>query len=85
MRIDQFLKKTLLVKQRETAKELCDRGFITINGQHAKPARPVSVGDVIKIDSVDGQKQYRVIAIPGGNVKKSEGCQYYREEGAGHG
>ena len=75
----------MLVKQREIAKELCDRGFITINGHQVKPAKPVSIGDLIMIDTVTGQKQYRVIAIPSGNVKKSEGCQYYREEGVRHG
>lgn len=75
----------MLVKQRETAKELCDRGFIRINGHQAKPAKPVLVGDVIVIDTVTEQKRYRVIAIPEGNVKKSEGCQYYREEQVRHG
>lgn len=80
MRVDQFLKKTMLVKQREAARELCDRGFIRVNGQHAKPSRPVAVGDVIYMETPTGHKQYRVISIPQGNVRKNEGCLYYREE-----
>ncbi|MBE0434160.1 RNA-binding S4 domain-containing protein [candidate division WOR-3 bacterium] len=81
MRIDQFLKKTYLSKQRGTAKELCDHRFIKINGQFCKPSKQVRMGDVIEMETVSGMKQYVVLAIPGGNVKKSESVLYYREKG----
>ena len=79
MRIDQFLKKTMLFKQREIVKELCDKRFVKINGQYTKPSKHVSVGDIIEIETLKGQKQYRVVSIPSGNVKKNESGLYYRE------
>lgn len=80
MRIDQFLKKTHLSKQRGTAKELCDHRFIKINGQFCKPSKQVRTGDIIEMETAGGMRQYVVLAIPGGNVKKSEGVLYYREQ-----
>jgi ribosomal 50S subunit-recycling heat shock protein len=69
----------MLFKQREAAKELCDKRFVKINGQYTKPSKRVSVGDIIEIETLKGRKQYRVVSIPSGNVKKSESDLYYRE------
>jgi ribosomal 50S subunit-recycling heat shock protein len=79
MRIDQFLKKTLLMKQREVAKKLCDKNFIKLNGKYIKPSKHVSVGDVIEIETVKGLKLYRVLGIPQGNMKRNESGNYYEE------
>ena len=79
MRVDQFLKKTLLLKQRTTAKMLCDKQYIKINGQYTKPSRHVGIGDVIEIETAKGTSQYRILMIPSGNVKKSEKGLYYEE------
>ncbi len=79
MRIDQFLRKTLLLKQRQVAKELCDKNFVKLNGKYTKASKHVSVGDIIEIETMKGLKQYRVLMIPEGNVKKSEGGLYYAE------
>lgn len=80
MRIDQFLKKTRLAKQRETAKELCDHEYVRINGHSVKPSRQVRAGDVIEIETATGTKQYLVLAVPAGNVRKGESGLYYREK-----
>jgi len=77
MRIDLFLKKTLVVKQREIAKELCDKGMIKVNGMLSKSSREVKEGDVIEIDDAPGARRYRVLKIPGGNVRKEEAGDYY--------
>jgi len=79
MRIDQYLKKTLIMKQREVAKILCDKNFIKLNGKYIKPSKHVSVGDVIEIETIKGLKRYKVLLIPQGNVKKSESDIYYAE------
>ena len=84
MRVDQFLKKTSLLKQRSAAKELCDRQFIKVNGQYVKPARQINVGDVIEIETAAGMVQYQVLMIPGGTVRKGDRELYYQEiTGAG--
>ena len=77
MRIDQFLKKTLLLKQRGMAKELCDKNFVKLNGKYVKPSKHVSVGDIIEIETIKGIEHYRVLVIPQGNVKKDEDDLYY--------
>lgn len=79
MRVDQFLKKTLLLKQRTTAKMLCDKQYVKINGQYTKPSRHVGIGDIIEIETAKGISQYKVLMIPSGNVKKSERSEYYEE------
>ncbi|GAE27705.1 S4-domain-containing heat shock protein [Halalkalibacter wakoensis JCM 9140] len=45
MRLDKFLKVSRLIKRRTLAKEVCDQGRITINGQVAKAGSNVKAGD----------------------------------------
>ena len=79
MRVDQFLKKTSLLKQRTTAKILCDKQYVKINGQYTKPSKHVGIGDIIEIETAKGISQYRVLMIPSGNVRKSMRDVYYEE------
>jgi ribosomal 50S subunit-recycling heat shock protein len=69
----------MLLKQRGVAKELCDKRYIKINGQYTKPSKHVCAGDVIEIETMKGVRQYRVLMIPTGNVRKGERDQYYEE------
>lgn len=72
-----YLKKTLIVKQREIAKELCDKGMVKVNGMLCKPSREVRESDIIEIDSETGILRYRVLKIPDGNVRKEEVGLYF--------
>jgi ribosomal 50S subunit-recycling heat shock protein len=49
MRLDKFLKVSRLVKRRTLAKEVCDQGRVTVNGQVAKSSSNVKVGDELTI------------------------------------
>lgn len=49
MRLDKFLKVSRLVKRRTLAKEVCDQGRVTLNGQVAKSSSAVKVGDELTI------------------------------------
>ncbi len=79
MRTDLFLKKTLLIKQRSAAKELCDKELVKVNGVVAKPSREIKIGDLIEIETIKGIARYRVLKIPVGNVKKTEVTEYYED------
>uniref|UniRef100_A0A7C4TH78 RNA-binding S4 domain-containing protein n=1 Tax=candidate division WOR-3 bacterium TaxID=2052148 RepID=A0A7C4TH78_UNCW3 len=79
MRLDLFLKKTLIIKQRAGAKELCEKGLVKVNGVVAKPSKELKVSDIIEIETIKGIQRYRVKGIPTGNVKKSETELYYTE------
>ncbi|MEK3888947.1 RNA-binding S4 domain-containing protein [Bacillus sp. FSL K6-3431] len=54
MRLDKFLKISRLIKRRTLAKEVADKGRITMNGLQAKASSNVKVGDVLAIQF--GQK-----------------------------
>lgn len=49
MRLDKFLKVSRLVKRRTLAKEVCDQGRVTVNGNAAKASAAVAVGDEVSI------------------------------------
>ena len=49
MRLDKFLKVSRLIKRRTLAKEVADKGRITINGQQAKASSNVKEGDELTI------------------------------------
>lgn len=49
MRLDKYLKVSRLIKRRSVAKEVADKGRITINDKLAKSSTDVKVGDVIAI------------------------------------
>ena len=49
MRLDKFLKVSLLIKRRTVAIEACDAGRVLVNGKTAKASVKVKPGDVIEI------------------------------------
>ncbi|WP_125710369.1 RNA-binding S4 domain-containing protein [Lacticaseibacillus porcinae] len=49
MRLDKFLKVSRIIKRRTVAKEIADKGRITVNDKIAKSSTDVSVGDVLVI------------------------------------
>ena len=69
MRIDKFLKNSRIIKRRQVAKEACENGRVTINGNPAKPGSDIDQGDLIEIvfgksnlkvkvkDIIDGAKK----------------------------
>ncbi|WP_204501826.1 RNA-binding S4 domain-containing protein [Aquibacillus albus] len=77
MRLDKFLKISRLIKRRTLAKEIADQGRITINGNKAKAASNVSVGDTLTIQF--GQKLVTIeIASLRETVKKDEAATLYK-------
>ncbi|RSK25493.1 RNA-binding S4 domain-containing protein [Bacillus sp. HMF5848] len=58
MRLDKFLKVSRLIKRRTLAKEVADKGRISVNGTVAKAATDIKIGDVLEISF--GQKRVTV-------------------------
>lgn len=58
MRIDKFLKVSRLIKRREVAKELCDAGYVSINGKPAKPSSEVNGGETLTL--ILGKRTLRI-------------------------
>jgi len=78
VRIDVYLKKTGLIKHRTEAKEACEHGAVTVAGVRAKPGRTVEEGQRIRIAYPRRFLEVEVLALPGGNVRKSDRDRYYR-------
>ena len=64
MRIDLFLNASRLCPRRTVAQQLCDAGFVLINGRPAKSAHPVKIGDEISLRWHDRQLVVRVLIVP---------------------
>ena len=64
MRLDLFLKWSRVILRRALAKETCDAGRVTVNGQEARAGREVHVGDTIAVRLPRRQLSFRVRAIP---------------------
>lgn len=64
MRLDLFLKWSRVILRRTLAKEMCDAGRVTVNGQEARAGRDVHVGDAISIRMPRRQLSFRVRSIP---------------------
>ncbi|MFD0051773.1 RNA-binding S4 domain-containing protein [Actinomycetes bacterium NPDC127524] len=58
MRLDKFLKVSRLIKRRTLAKEVADKGRISINGLQAKASSNVKMGDELAVQF--GQKRVTV-------------------------
>jgi ribosomal 50S subunit-recycling heat shock protein len=76
MRLDQFLKKTCIVRQRGEAKSICDAGAALVNERAAKPAHEVQPGDRIELRLDRRTTVLRVVAIPHGNVARADAARY---------
>lgn len=70
MRLDLFLKKTRLVRQRQMAKALCDGGAVHVNDRSAKPSQEVRPGDRIRLQLPRRDLEVRVLELPHGNVSR---------------
>ncbi|HOH98420.1 MAG TPA: S4 domain-containing protein [Candidatus Cloacimonadota bacterium] len=77
MRLDLLLNKLCLTKTRSIAKNACDKNLLTINGKHAKAASEVKDGDVIVMKLYGFEHEFRITALPTGNVAKKDAGTYY--------
>lgn len=63
VRIDKWLWAARFFKTRSLASRACDLGRIESNGQHAKAAREVRVGDMLRVKNDSGEFQFEVLLL----------------------
>ena len=63
MRIDKWLWSARFFKTRSLASHACELSRITSNGQPAKPAREIKVGDLLQVRNEGGDFQVEVLAL----------------------
>ncbi len=64
MRIDKFLNSVNLTKRRSIAEDMLANKVIFINGLAVKKAKEVKIGDIIKMQYLEYDEEYEVLAIP---------------------
>lgn len=77
MRLDKFLKVSRLIKRRTVANEVSDKGKILVNGNVAKPAKILKVGDIITIERGKTPVTVKVLEIPETNISVQQAPDLY--------
>jgi len=76
MRLDIFLKTSRLCPRRAVAQQLCDAGFVLLNGRPVKSAHVVKMGDEIVLRRRDRETTARVVNVPASsNVSRRDAKQ----------
>ena len=78
MRLDKFLKVSRLIKRRTIANAVSEMGRILVNGNSAKPAKQLKVGDIIEIEYSNRMEKVEVLVVPTGNVSVQEASSLYK-------
>ncbi len=63
MRLDKFLKNSRIIKRRTVAREACDLGNVSVNGNVAKAGTQLEVGDVIVVTFGQRELEVRVLNL----------------------
>jgi ribosomal 50S subunit-recycling heat shock protein len=79
MRLDKYLKVSRLIKRRTVANTVSEMGRVLVNGNLAKPAKQLKVGDIISIEYVNRTETYEVLVVPAGNVSVQESQYLYKK------
>lgn len=78
MRLDKFLKVSRLIKRRTVANTVSEMGRVLVNGNPAKPAKQLKVGDIIEIEYANRTEKVEILVIPTGNVSIQESANLYK-------
>ena len=85
MRLDTFLKISRLCPRRAVAQQLCDAGFVLLNGRRAKSAHVVKIGDEIILRRRDRETTVRVVNVPASpNVSRRDARRLIEVVGERH-
>jgi len=79
VRIDKWLWAARFFKTRALAARACDLGRIQFNGQPAKPAREVRIGDMLRVTNEGGDFHVEVLLLSEARGPASVAQTLYRE------
>ena len=82
VRIDKWLWAARFFKTRALATRACGLGRIQCNAQHAKPAREVRIGDMLRVTNEGGEFQIEVLLLSEVRGPASVAQTLYRETDA---
>ena len=77
MRLDQFLSLSRLIKRRTQAKLACERGLVYVDGDKAKPAKEIKVGQKVLLDLARKKLELEILKLPSKSLSKSQAKELY--------
>jgi len=78
VRLDLFLKRTGLVKQRTLARDICDHGCARVDGRTAKASKEIEAGSVIELETDRDIVEVEVLGLPERNYRRKDGEALYK-------
>jgi ribosome-associated heat shock protein Hsp15 len=79
LRLDKYLWAIRLFKTRSQAADACDKGKVKHNGDHAKAARTVNVGDEYEVKTEAKRWVIKVTALLDHRVQYAEAINHYSD------
>ncbi len=77
MRLDKFLKISLIFKTRSSGEKAIEEGRVTLNSCAAKPSANLKVGDIITISTPLKKTAYKVLQLLDKNVDRKLAKETY--------
>ncbi|MCP4582803.1 MAG: RNA-binding S4 domain-containing protein [candidate division Zixibacteria bacterium] len=78
MRLDKYIAAARILKSRSLVKTAADEDMVFLNGNKAKPASNVKMGDIIEVDTPRFYKKIRIVEFPSKNMRKTETVNLYQ-------
>lgn len=79
LRIDKYLWSIRLFKTRADVVDACKGGRVKINGQKAKPAHAVKIGDIYVLQKGSERKEIKVIGLLARRVSAEIALTFYED------
>ena len=79
LRIDKWLWAARFFKSRSLAAAACNGGKVDVNGDAAKPSKPVRPGDLLQVTLPRGRRIVRVAALAARRGSGSEAARLYED------
>ncbi len=76
MRLDKYLKVSRLIKRRTVANEVCDAGYVAVNGKVARASYDVKVNDILEIKMGPNMVKVQVLVVTEHATKNDAGLMY---------
>ncbi|GGB19748.1 RNA-binding S4 domain-containing protein [Puia dinghuensis] len=77
LRLDKYLWSIRLFKTRSEAAEACAKGKVKYNGDSAKAAKTVSIGDEYEVKTESKRWRIKVVGLLDHRVQYAQAIEYY--------
>lgn len=77
MRLDKYLKVSIIIKRRTIANEACDAGRVSVNGRPVRASYDVKLGDILEISFGTRTVKAEVLSV-NEVIRKDDAAMMYK-------